>query len=219
MTDLDKQILRHMIGRRVVMADDLLDLAPRAVVARALARLARAGRLRRVGPAMYDRPCWDRELGMVVAPCLQGILDALTRRTGEILGPVPMAAADALGLDRGQQWRPVYSTSGRSRRVRASGWIIELERPRPWARPWMGRPGFEVLQALIYIRREAMDPMVAEILACTLTKAQRWDLLRGWVQLPGWVREALGRALQLPAGEYRRDMTAAWVRKRKGLSG
>ena len=102
MASVAKRIMRrvaaHGKGRWVCTPKDFLDLGSRAAVDAALSRLVRAGKLRRVGRGLYDRPVYSRLLKEIAAVNVYSVVDAVVRRDGLRILPSGIEAANGLGL-------------------------------------------------------------------------------------------------------------------------
>ena len=72
----------HDGGRWVCTPKDFLDLGSRDAVDQALSRLAKAGRLRRVGHGLYDVPRTSNVLNGPAPADLDAAIAALARRDG-----------------------------------------------------------------------------------------------------------------------------------------
>ena len=93
----------------------------RVAVDQALSRLARKGRLRRVGRGLYDLPRTSRLLGCPAPVDLAATIAALARRDGARVMPDGLSAAHQLGLTNAVPAKPCYLTDGTSRAVTIDG--------------------------------------------------------------------------------------------------
>ena len=83
-------------GEWVGTPADLTDCGKRRAVDEALAELARAGAIRRIGRDLYDRPVFSEFLGRVVPANLDLIVRAIERRDGVRLFDAGAICANAL---------------------------------------------------------------------------------------------------------------------------
>ena len=88
----------HNSGGWVCTPKDFLDLGSREAVDQALSRLAKAGRLRRVGHGLYDAPRISNVLNRTAPVNLDAAIAALARRDGVRIMPAGLVAANQLGL-------------------------------------------------------------------------------------------------------------------------
>lgn len=130
-------------------AKALLHLGKRAAVDQALSRLARRGRLLRAGRGLYLRPV-ESKYG-VRAPAAEKVVEAIAARRGEAIATSGAAAANALGLTTQVPVRPVYLTSGPSRKLKLGAQIVELRHAPRWQLTLAERAAGEALRALAWV--------------------------------------------------------------------
>ncbi len=130
-------------------AKGLLHLGSRAGLDQALSRLTRGGELLRVGRGLYTRPVEGR-FGKR-APTAHEFVTSLASQRGETIVAGGAASANTLGLTRHVPVRPVYLTTGRSRKIRLGEQAIELNKAPTWLFTLGNRPGGEVLRALAWL--------------------------------------------------------------------
>lgn len=111
-------------------AKGLLHLSNRAAVDQALSRLARRGKIFRVGRGVYARPITSR-FG-VRAPLPEELVEQFATARGEAIVSSGAAAANALGLTTQVPVRAVYLTSGPSRHWSLGKQSIELRHAKRW---------------------------------------------------------------------------------------
>ena len=108
----------HDSGRWVCTPKDFLDLGSREAVDQALSRLVKAGRLRRVGHGLYDRPRISNVLNRPAPVDLDAAITALARRDGVRIMPDGLVAANQLGLTNAVPAKVSYVTDGYSRTLK-----------------------------------------------------------------------------------------------------
>jgi hypothetical protein len=154
MTPLSRQILTHVaaLGEgEPITAKGLLHLGARAAVDQALTRLARRGDLMRIARGLYVRPVATR-FGPR-APAAEKVVQALGRAFGEVVVQNGAAIANGLGLTTQVPVRPVYLTSGPSRRLSLGKQKVELRHALPWQLVEPGTRAGDVLRALGWMGR------------------------------------------------------------------
>lgn len=104
---------------------EFLHLGGRAAVDQALARLARAGQLLRVGRGRYGLPVQGRFGSR--PPSTEAVIQAIESVSGETIAPNGAAEANALGLTSQVQTCEVFITSGRSRTLQLGNRTVELK--------------------------------------------------------------------------------------------
>ena len=182
-----KRIGAHGRGQWVCTPKDFLDLGSRDAVDQALSRLAKAGRLRRVGRGLYDLP---RSSGVLKRPApvdLGAAVAALARRDGVRIMLDGATEAHRLGLTNAVPAKTSYVTDGATRLVGVDGQSVHFRHAGPRVMRWAGRPAAPVAQALRWLGRDAArDTRVIAILKRRLPDAIKRDLARNARDLPGW---------------------------------
>jgi len=182
---------------------DFLDLGPRDAVDKALQRLARAGKIRRVDRGLYDNPRSNALTGRPTVPDYRAVVDVLARRDQARMLIDGLTAANDLGLTDAVPGRVVVHTDARRRPVHLGNLVIEFKLAAPSRLYWAGRPAMRIVQALHWLKDllPAEGPRVVERLRTLLADpghgpALRADLREGLPTLPAWmqsvVRELLG---------------------------
>ena len=170
-------------------AKDFLDLGKRAAVDKALSTLATQGVFRRVGRGLYDVPRPSALLGGPADPDVDQLAQAIARNTGARIQPTGAAAANILGLSEQVPAKVVYLTDGLSRTVAVGNRTITFKRTRP--RDLLVDPmSATVVQALLFLGREAVTAEVLAKLRRALTPAERSRLLMEARYSADWIAEA-----------------------------
>ncbi len=177
----------------VFVLRDLLDIAPsRGALDMALRRLVDARKIRHLGRGLYDVPVTHPELGDLT-PAPDDVVQAIARSTGESIAHSAARAANLLRLSTQVPARPVYLTSGTSRKVRVGNTSIQLKHAAP-SRLLGGDsvPGL-VLRALGQLGPKGVDDDVVVQLQGALSQADRKRLAGFRTQAPGWMQPILRR--------------------------
>ena len=166
---------------------DFLDLGSREAVDQAMSRLAKAGRLRRVGHGLYDAPRFSNVLNRSAPVHLDAAIAALARRDGVRIMPDGLVAANRLGLTNAVPAKASYVTDGHSRTLKIDGRTVRFRHAGPSVMLWAGRPAGPVVQALRWLGpRAAADREVVSTLKRYLPDHVKFDLLHNSRDLPGW---------------------------------
>ena len=177
----------HDSGRWVCTPKDFLDLGSREAVDQALSRLVKAGRLRRVGHGLYDRPRISNVLNRPAPVELDAAIAALARRDGVRIMPDGLVAANQLGLTNAVPAKVSYLTDGHSRTLEIDGRTVRFRHASPSVMQWAGRSAAPVVQALRWLGpRVAADGEIVSTLSRHLPDDVKLDLLRNSRDLPGW---------------------------------
>jgi len=167
---------------------EFLHLGSRAAIDQTLSRLAREGKLFRVGRGAYALPVQGR-FG-VRSPSTEAVIEAIESTSGEIVVASGAAEANALGLTTQVPTREVYLTSGPSRRLNLGNREIELKHGNRWQMLLGKRPAGKAIRALIWLGPE-QGSMVMEVLRSKLP-SQEWDAIRqARAGLPSWMAKAV----------------------------
>jgi len=172
-----------------LVAKALLHLGSRAAVDQALSRLVRGGQLLRIGRGLYMLPIQTR-FG-TRGPAVGKVIESIGEIKGETLVPSGAAEANALGLTTQVPMRPVYLTSGRSRRLSVGSQAVELRHAPGWqlALP-VGRAG-QALRVLAWLGRERASEAV-KLLREKLSGSERQELAGVQGRVPDWVAMHVG---------------------------
>jgi len=167
---------------------EFLHLGSRAAIDQTLSRLAREGKLLRVGRGTYSLQVQGR-FG-VRPPSTEAVIEAIESSSGETVVPSGAAEANALGLITQVPTREVFLTSGSSRRLKLGNRNVELKHGNRWQMLLGKRPAGKAIRALIWLGPE-QAPMVLEVLRSKLPR-QEWEAMRqARAGLPSWMAKAI----------------------------
>lgn len=167
---------------------EFLHLGARAAVDQTLSRLAREGKLLRVGRGAYALPVQGR-FG-VRPPSTESVVEAIEATCGETVVASGAAEANALGLTTQVPTREVFLTSGPSRRLKLGHREIELKHGNRWQMLLGKRPAGQAIRALIWLGPE-QAPKVLSLLKSQLP-SQEWEaMLQARAGLPSWMAKAV----------------------------
>ncbi|MCY4597659.1 MAG: DUF6088 family protein [Bryobacterales bacterium] len=182
-----QRVSGHDSGRWVCTPKDFLDLGSREAVDQALSRLAKTGRLRRVGHGLYDVPRISNVLNGPAPVDLDAAIAALVRRDGVRIMPDGLVAANQLGLTNAVPAKASYVTDGHSRTLTIDGRTVRFRHACPSVMQWAGRPAAPVVQALRWLGPSAVaDGEIVSKLNRHLPDSVKFDLLHNSLDLPGW---------------------------------
>ena len=133
----------------MVSPKQFLHLASRAAVDQALARLAREGKLLRIGRGSYAVSLEGR-FGPR-PPSTEAIIAAVEAGSGEIVVASGAAEANALGLTTQMPIREVFLTSGPSRVLHLGKRAVELKHGSRWKLVLGKRPAGMAIRALAWL--------------------------------------------------------------------
>ena len=171
---------------RYLTAKELLHLGNRAAVDQALSRLAKSGRLIRVGRGLYVQPI-QGQFG-TRPPAASKTVEALGAQRGETVVRHGAAAANAFGLTTQMPVREVYLTSGRSRELKLGAQTVELRHAPAWQLVLPGSVAGDVVRALAWLGEERAKS-AGELIAQKLSESERTALLSMRGRLPTWIAQ------------------------------
>lgn len=184
---ITKTVTEHGGGAWVCSPRDFRGLGSRDAVDRALSRLVKAGKLRRIGRGLYDTPRFSTVLGRPAPADIDAAVSALARRDGVRVMPDGLAAANRLGLTNAVPTKASYITDGPSRTLKIDGRTVRFRHGRPRIMQWADRPAAPVVQALEWLGTDAAgDPRVVAILRRRLPDEVKHDLAQNINDVPGW---------------------------------
>ncbi len=195
MSGIKERVLEHserLPEGAVVAPTAFLHLGSRAAVDQALSRLAKSGELLRVERGRYLRPARTRYGKRASAP--ERVVRQIANLTGETVARSGAAAANALGLTTQVPVRPVFLTSGRSRRLTLGKQVVELQHAPSWKLWGAGRKAGEVLRALAWLGEEAAAAEAPKAVP-QLPKEEREALLMACSAVPGWLAKILNEVV------------------------
>lgn len=165
----------------------LLVHGTRAAVDQALSRLARAGVIQRVARGVYVRPEVSRYVGTVPPEPLK-IAQAVAH--GETVQVHGAEAARRLGLTTQVPTRPVFLTSGASRRFHLGELEVALQHVSPRKLALAGRPAGLALTALWYLGKEHVTTEVLRTVEERLPPEEFSALRAATYAMPAWMVDA-----------------------------
>ncbi len=181
------RISENASRRWVCTPRDFLDIGSREAVDQALSRLVKAGRLRRFGRGLYDKPRMSGVLKRPASVDLDAAIAAIVRRDGIQIMPDGMVAANQLGLTNAVPAKPCFVTDGVSRSIEIDGRTLQFRHASPSVMRWAGKAAAPVVQALRWLGPgAASDARVDSILKRRLPDAVKRDLAQNSRDLPGW---------------------------------
>lgn len=195
MSTVHEGIMKHakrLPEGAVFAPKSFLHLGSRAAVDQALSRMARDGELIRVSRGRYVRPRRTR-FGRR-APSPRELVEQLSRATGETMVPSGATAAHGLGLTTQVPVRPVYLTSGASRRLELGKQVVELQKAPRWKLWGAGTKEGAVLRAVEWMG-PGVSPEAVERAVSSLEPEEKERLLLACAEAPTWLAKVLTGAL------------------------
>jgi hypothetical protein len=173
----------------VLSAKEFLHLGSRAAVDQAFSRLAREGKLLRVGRGTYVVPVVGR-FG-TRAPAPDKVIYALATQSGDVVAPHGASAANALGLTQQVPVREVYLTSGRSHTLKLGRSEVTVKHAPRWMLALGNDRAGAAVRALAWMGKTHINTSLAS-LRNTLTPSEWSRLQSARAGLPSWMAKAIG---------------------------
>lgn len=184
-----KEICDRPQGEPFALAE-LLSIASRANLDQVCRRLVLAGKLQRVARGIYVRPKQSRFVGPV-APSLEAVVVAQARQRKEHIQVDGAEACRRLGLSLQVPVRPVFLTTGRSRRLRVGSTEVTLRRASRRKLALAGRPAGDALVALYSLGASGVTPEVLRHIEARLGPQEFQALAQELSSMPAWMAECL----------------------------
>lgn len=169
---------------------DFIDFGTRGSVDMALSRLAKAGKIRRVGCGVYDFPKLHDKLG-ALSPIADSLARAVARKSGDKIGPAGAVAVNRLGLSTQVPAKPSYSTDGPSRTKNVGGRALSLKHARAPLLDKASERANTVLQAIAHFGKDDMDEDMIRQFADRLSDDDMKTLIKARPQMTGWMGDVV----------------------------
>jgi len=187
---IDIKILRQLWSSRnplPITAKVLRDVGKPAAVRQALARLTKAGKLRRIRQGLYERPRAHPLIGNTPSSSMDVAKVMLEARSApwQVSGAF---AANLLGLSEQVPGQLVIKTTASVPPVNLGKTQIKFQRVAPSSLIGAGTTAGTVIQAVRYLGPKGLEPAQAERLKKSLKPATKRELLKLAPQLPQWMQ-------------------------------
>ncbi len=174
---------------------DFLDLASRASVDQVLSRLVKRGVLRRLRRGLYDYPRTSSRLGML-APSADQIASTIARRTGDTVRPSAAHVANMFHLTTQVPARPVFDTSGPSRRLKVGHQVIALRHRSARQLLTRATTADNAIRALQFLGANGISQQALNSLAARLSPRDKRELVRAKRRVPAWLHPSIDTIAQ-----------------------
>ena len=171
-----------------VTVRDLLDLGTRVAVAKALSRLVRRGKIRRVGRGLYDIPQMGTLLNKPVIQSPDELVKVWARKNGLRVIPSGAYAANLLGLTTQVPAKITYYTNGRTRTLTLGSYSIKLLNRGPKTMDVKGRIAPLVYQGLRHLGKNGVTPEIIGHLRLRLSQKDKKELKRNLRYTAAWMK-------------------------------
>jgi hypothetical protein len=189
MQPLKEKILSRFYGKgrgHVATQKHFLDLGSRDGIDKALSRLTRNGKLRRIARGLYEYPRTSPILGEL-SPDLNKVATAMAGREGTRLQPTGAYAANLLHLSEQVPMKVVFLTDGSSKKITIGHQSIELRKASPKRMQLAGKISGLVFEALREIGKEHINDQHIQTLQQEFTDEQKGKTLYDLREAPAWM--------------------------------
>ena len=189
-TPIEAKIVQSIRANRstsVFTPGNFAELGSPTALRKALSRLVKAGKLRRVRQGLYDLPRQHPIIGQT-PPDVEGTVRALMHGSHAQWQFSGAYAANALGLTEQVPSKIVILTDGVPRKVQLGKLTLVFRRAAPRNLLGAGRPAGMVIQALRYLKTRADSPETIERLRSVLHRPTKTELATLTPKLPAWMQ-------------------------------
>lgn len=189
MQTIEDKILSRFYGRgrgHVATQKFFLDLGSRDGIDKALSRLVKNGKLKRIARGLYEYPRTNPLLGEL-SPDLEKVAAAMAGREGIRLQPTGAYAANLLHLSEQVPMKVVFLSDGVSKTATIGNQSIELRKASPKRMQLAGKISGLVFEALREIGKEHLTDQHITTLQNTLTREQKGKVLYDLREAPAWM--------------------------------
>ena len=183
-----ERIEQLKLGQAVTI-QEFLGYGSRAAVDQALSRFVKRGLLSRPTRGVYLRPKTNPYVGEV-PPEPFAIAREIVDKQGEVVQVHGAEAARRLGFSTQVPTKPVFITSGPSRRFRIGKLEVTLKHTSRRKLALAGSPAGLALTALWYLGKKAVTSATIERIRSKLTRPEFESLRSEISAMPGWMHDA-----------------------------
>lgn len=184
--------IRSFRRGRPFRSNDFLELGSRAAVDQVLARLVKAGEIKRIKRGLFVKPERNAYVGEVL-PGAEDVARFLAKQTGAKLVINGAEAARRFGFTTQVSSESVFQTDGPSREYHVGHQKVRLKRVAPRKLALAGRPAGDALSALWYLGKSEVTPQTFEQIEGRLPPEEFSTLIERQEIMPGWMRDSLIR--------------------------
>lgn len=137
--------------KRVWTPSDFVDIGGRNAVDKALQRMTKSGRLRRIDRGLYDVPTFNALTEKSTVPDYRAVIEAVARRDKARCVVDGMTAANTLGLTNAVPAKIEVLVDARLKPIQLGNQKIVFKHAAPSRLYWAERPGMYIVQALYWL--------------------------------------------------------------------
>jgi hypothetical protein len=213
-TVLIEKFIKKIPRGRIFFVDSIYKKYPIKLVQRVLLRLAKSNDVGTISRGIYFRPEKNRLLpGRPIPPSTDKIIEAVSKKTGEIITVHPAVALNQLGLSTQIPVHEIYYTTGRSRYIKINGENkIKLVHVSPRKIVMPNTITCHVITALWYEGKGYLKPRVVKKLHARLKDEYFNEVLMHLDKMPAWMQKVFihYQSMQPDDPELQEDSYEYW---------
>lgn len=142
----------------------LQSFGSRASVDQVLSRLVKRGLIQREARGVYSKPITSRFTGQPIPAQMPKVLEVIAQHNLEVIALSGAVAVNYFELSTQNQLKPMYLTTGRSRKIKIGHQVVQLRHVNPKRLPLGNSKAGLAITAMRYLgRREMRIEMVQQI--------------------------------------------------------
>jgi hypothetical protein len=167
-----------------------INIASNDAVKKALERLTKAKKIRRVARGIYDIP-YESKLTGLMTPDITKVVEAIAQRDKLRVQPTGAQAANLLGLSEQVPARITYLTDGRRKEIKVGNVVIEFRPASPKDMSLSDSLIGLIVQALKYLGKEKIDDVIINKLKRLIRENPDEKIESKLDSVPIWVVELI----------------------------
>lgn len=180
-----------------VTSQEFMEFGSRAAVDQALTRLVKTGGLSRVARGVYLRPKRNPYVGEVPPEPFK-VAETIAAETGSVIQIHGAEAVRRMGLSTQVPTRPIFYTSGPSRRFNLGQIQVLLKHVCPRKLALSGSPAGIALTALWYLGKTAVTLDTIVQIRSKLSESEFEALCSSTRSMPGWMHDVFVKFKAMP---------------------
>lgn len=180
----------HKDNRVCFSPKHFINFAAYDAVKKALERLVKSEKIRRVTRGIYDIP-YESELFGILPPDFSKIVEAIAYRDKVKVQPTGAQAANLLGLSEQVPGKVVYLTDGRAKKIKVGNATIYFKPTSPRNMNLADSLAGLIIQALKYIGKGNIDKIILNKVQRVIEENPKEEIKGNLGDAPIWIAELL----------------------------
>lgn len=188
-TEIEKKLAKGKRGHLFFLSD-FRGLGSEVAIRKALSRLCKESKIKRIAHGIYLLPERDPVLGEIM-PSMASVAEAIAKKEHVRIKPVGSYALHKLGLTTQVPMKLVYLTDGAARTIRIGKNTIKFKPTTPKKLASEGELSSLIIQALQELGTENLEPNIRTRIKELLFKEDRKKLMKDIKLAPGQISDYL----------------------------